>query len=119
MFLYSCRFSGLCNDFNFFRALSYVCTNKSLPITLCNIVAVLDIGFSALNSITFSRLSIDFLFGLISLQRVDSCTGGEIVKSVVIEILESVSKVLFRSESCLVQVNGGNLFFLMSDGSGL
>ena len=82
MFLYSCRFRGLCIDFNLFRALSYVRTNKSLPITFWNIVAVLDTGFSAYNSIIFSRLPIDFLFVLMDLIGADSCAGGEIVKSV-------------------------------------
>ena len=89
------------------------------PITFCNIVAVLDIGFSPLNSITFSWLPIGFIFGLIGLIGVDSFADGEIVKSVVIEILESANNVLLWSESCPVQVNGENLFSLMSDDTGL
>ena len=90
-----------------------------MPITFSNIVAVLDIGFSALNSIIYSWLPTGFLFGLIDLIEVDSCAGGEIVKSVVIEVQESVNNVLFRSESCPVQVNCGNLLSLMSDDSGI
>ena len=48
-----------------------------------------------------------------------SFAGGQIVKSVVIEVLESVDNVLFRSEPCSVHINGGNLFSLMSDDSGV
>ena len=86
-----------------------------MPITFSNIVAVLDIGFSALNSIIYSWLPIGFLFGLIDLIEVDSFAADEIVKSVVIELLESVHNVLFRSVSCPIQVNWGNLLSLMSD----
>ena len=50
---------------------------------------------------------------------VDSFAGGEIVKSVIIKVLESVDNVLFRSEPCSVHINGGNLFTLMSDDSGV
>ena len=90
-----------------------------MPINFCNIVAVLDIGFSALNSIVFSWLPIGFLFGLIFLKGVDSFACGEIVKSVVIEASKTVNNVLFRSESCPVQVNGWNLPSLMNGDSGL
>ena len=44
------------------------------------------------------------LFGLIGLIGVDSFGGGKIVKSVVMEVLESVNNVLFRSESCLYKL---------------
>ena len=67
----------------------------------------------------FSRLSIDFLFLLIGLIGVDSGAVGKIAKSVVIKVLESVDNVLLRSEPCPVHVNGGNLFSLMSDDSGV
>ena len=76
-------------------------------------------GFSALKSIVFSWLPILFFFDLVGLIEVDSCAGGEILKSVAREVLESVNKVLFRLGFCPVQGNGGNLFSLMSDGSGI
>ena len=41
------------------------------------------------------------------------------MKSVLTEVLKSVNNVLFRSEFCPVQGNGGNLFSLMSDDPGL
>ena len=89
-----------------------------MPVTFCNIVAAVNIDFSALNSIIFSWLTIGFPFGLIDLIGVDSFAGGVIGKSVVMEVLESVNNNLLRSESCPVQVHAGNFFSLMSDNPG-